>query len=173
MHNNSLVYKGLIKEFDENLNSVSTISAMYKIINFENKYFFAEELSTGCIFPIYYATTKGTVRLVNHFSHLLAGKYFAFFTVEPNEEKTFEYIVQESGLEKANVKPATYKEQQEYLDYHDSNPKIKRQLRKMEKENIYFYKLEYIKELITKQKEAKLDLLLNQIKEEDTQIDFK
>ena len=36
MHNNSLVYKGIIKEFDENLDSVSVTRAMYKIINIIN-----------------------------------------------------------------------------------------------------------------------------------------
>ena len=77
MHNNSLVYKGIIKEFDENLDSVSVTRAMYKIINIENKYYFAEEISTGCIFPIYYGLKQGNIKMADHFSHLQSGKYFA------------------------------------------------------------------------------------------------
>lgn len=173
MHNNSLVYKGIIKEFDENLDSVSVTKAMYKIINIENKYYFAEEISTGCIFPIYYGLKQGNIKMADHFSHLQSGKYFAFYPLKPSTEKLFEYIVNEQGLEQTNIKTATYKEQQEYLDYQDINPDIKEKIKKMEKENIYAYELDYIKEIIEKQKKGILNLPKIKPPRENKEIDFK
>lgn len=171
--NSSLVYKGIIKEFDENLDTVSVIRAMYKIINIENKYYFAEEISTGCIFPIYYGLKQGTIRIANHFSHLQSGKYFAFYPLKPNTEKLFEYIVSEEGLEQTNIKTATYKEQKEYLDYQDSNQEIKEKIKGMEKENIYAYELDYLKEIIEKHKKGLLNLKKIILPPKNNEKDFK
>ena len=48
-----MIYKGVIYEFDINNNTVSKLDVMYRIFNFDNIFFFAEEISTGCIFPVY------------------------------------------------------------------------------------------------------------------------
>ena len=46
-----MFYKGVITGLDLRFNTIEQSEAIYKIINFGDVYFFAQEISTGCIFP--------------------------------------------------------------------------------------------------------------------------
>ena len=54
-----ILYKGYIREFDRNVNQTAKEEIIYRIININDIFFFAEEISIGCIFPVYnYTSTK-------------------------------------------------------------------------------------------------------------------
>ncbi len=48
-----IIYKSYISEVTNDLQIVFSKKIYYRIINVDNTFFFAEEIATGAIFPIY------------------------------------------------------------------------------------------------------------------------
>ena len=82
---NNTIFKGYIKKINEELEIKKEEVIFFRIINIENKIFFAEEISTGAIFPIYYFSDNFISSFSTH-SHVKAGKYFVYCGVTPKDK---------------------------------------------------------------------------------------
>lgn len=142
------VYKGNIKKIDYRLQSSNELSIFFRIINFNNNIFFAEEVSTGCIFPVYCFKLRDESDFSYNFftsSYLERGMYFVFVPIISNELFKYEhrYKFIKGGMEHADID-----ELNEYLKCTFNNKEMQNRIRKLEKENTFMCDIELIKEKI-------------------------
>ena len=148
---NTMIFRGVIKEFDGRFFEGHCERAMYRIINFDDLFFFAEEISTGCIFPIYRRLVQnGNVKGVNCYSsYLKYGKYYAFCVLKMKEGELFKYSFDESCVQLGDFEIPSVDEVNRYLDLKKGDMRWKYQLRQMEASNEYMCDLNLIKEKIS------------------------
>jgi len=178
--NNETIFEGCIIEIDSYLNMKSQDNIMFKIINFNNLFFFAEEISTGCIFPIYSIAKRdeneskkyNEYNLKNHNSYLSIGKYYVFFPLESKE--LFKFCFQERFLEinKKGLSIPTIDEINDYLESNEDDIDWQNSIKDMESSNQFMKDLELIKEKIAELKEGQTIESLNIDKYEPQYINY-
>lgn len=166
------VYKGIIKKIDCSLYTTDELSIFFRLINFNNNTFFAEEASTGCIFPIY-CFTEREGNSFNFFtnSYLEHGLYFVYCPIDSNSMFKYEF---QSSFKERTIELADIDELNKYLRYTFNNKKTQNRIRELEKENIYFCDVELIKEEIKKLKTGNYIVpSRNNIRVYNSKIDLK
>lgn len=158
-----------IRQIDINLSSKTEEEIIFRIINFGNIYYFAQEISTGCIFPTYsfganYTSTSMPVRT---YSYIRLGKYFVFCPLEGSDD-TFKYCLDEafiSGKKKTYRQPSI-KEVNKYLEEKKGDIIWKRKIEEMEAQNEYMCDITLIKEKINqlRNNDNVLDIDFNKVK---------
>lgn len=185
--NDGTIYKGVLKEFTSRLESGKIIDIMYRIINFGDLYFFAEEISTGCIFPVYFIShyngnnsfNCNSFGMVNHTSLLLIGKYYAFWPLKIKKNQIFKYSLDKLTLERNGISSPTVEEVNQYLRKKKKDSMWRLELEKKESSNVYACDLNLIKEKITMLKddiesfEVDLDLIKPKYENYFPSIDLK
>lgn len=146
-----MFFKSTIQKFDRRLNMSEKKSVIYRVINFGNVYFFAQEISTGCIFPTYsFSVPNGKndydMRFRNY-SYLKSGKYFLYYPIA-HSEKIFEYSLNEDSLKKDTIDMPSVKEVNAYLKEKKKDKDWINMLKEMEAQNEYMCDLSLIKEKI-------------------------
>jgi len=121
---------------------------MYRIRNIDNKYFFAEEISTGAIFPIYSLAGGKNTFSIRTLSYLEYGKYFVYAGVDADCNTLGSYYF-DINDQKRNQKVPTIEEINKYLE--NAN-RIKRQIEKCESENKFICDRDIIKQVINSRK---------------------
>lgn len=147
------IFKAYITEYNSKFDYEETNEIIFRIVNFNNIYFFAEEISTGCIFPI--CTIDKSINnkesvIFNQFSFLYSGKYLINLPMVALED-SFGYELSKDC---------------NYLKYDISEEEIekylftriafwKKNIKKMESQNKYYCPLDQIKEKIIELKSKK------------------
>lgn len=166
-----MFYKGVIRSIDTNLITGEWIEAIYRIINFGDIYFFAQEISTGCIFPVYaFTSSKNIGNKFISLSHVEYGEYYAFM---PMDEKKGEIFKITLGKEKSSFKLATTEEINNYLRIKKSTYSWQEKMKKMEEANKYICGLSKIKEAISKLNDGELVFNPNFNEIVPTVVDYK
>lgn len=130
---------------------------IFRLINIDNIYFFAEEIVTGAIFPIYCLTEcKSNYDVsLNIFSYLESGKYFIYFPIEESTDEVLKY-----GYDLKEVKedednnlylPDEY-EVQTYINDKKDSFFWQRKMAKLEQANQYYCDLMTLKDVIATHK---------------------
>ena len=144
----NMLFKSQIIKIDEDNNVERTgTNIIYRIINFNNMYFFAQEITTGCIFPLYCfkknSHNNDTRQNFNSFSYITKGSYYIFSSIS-GSEKIFEYTLYDS---EHNIRPSI-EEVNAYLEKNEKNREWQKTLQSMEAENEYHCDINLIKEKI-------------------------
>lgn len=163
--NGETLYKGSISRIDDNLNAKAVQTIIYRLININNTYFFAEEITTGCIFPIYNFSfsseeTKKHVRFQT-FSYLRTGAYFVYFPITGSKD-IFKYSISEDKVNFANAPTPSIKEVNHYLNIYTRDSDRKEMIKLMEISNNYMCDIKLIKEKINLLKENNTMSFFNQ-----------
>lgn len=170
-------FKGQITQIHTNLKVSHKKEIIYRLINFGNIYFFAEEISTGCIFPIYCFSSDNQSTNIGfrHYSYIRNGKYFVFSPIG-RSDKFFEYKMDELHLKPNSIEVVGRKEVRKYLRSKRSDENWKKEIAEMESQNNYMCDLSVIKDKIkTIKKQENLDstLLKGTYEEYTPSIDLK
>lgn len=147
---NETYFKSKIRMINDSLYSIAGEEMIYRVINFGNIYFFAQEISTGCIFPTYcFSTDNGNNKNMNfkNFSYLKSGKYFLYFTLK-RSDNMFEYIFDDNGIKTGAFEIPTKKEIKLYLKEKKNNRAWIETLLELESRNLYMCDIIEIKEKI-------------------------
>lgn len=145
-----ILYKEYIREFDDNLNNKKIVEIIYRIISINDTLFFAEEISTGCIFPVYNYTNIEEIEeytggnIFKTYSYELVGKYYVFSDIDPTEN-TFKYTI---GTNNEGLQPSI-EEVNKYLRQKANNVIWERKIKAYEKQNHFSYDIETLKEAIS------------------------
>ena len=146
-------FKSNIRKINSSLDSTIEEQVIYRVINFGNIYFFAQEISTGCIFPIYSFSPNSVDRYKMSFkccSYIKNAKYFLFYPTK-YIDKVFEYHFNEESVDnnKSDFKIPSVKEINKYLKEKKNNTLWERKIRTMESENEYMCDISLIKNKIS------------------------
>lgn len=167
----NIFFKSKMRNIDARLTTTHEKEMIYRIINFGDVYFFAQEISTGCIFPTYCFTGKdeknyNDVRF-RSYSYLKNGKYFLFYPTT-NTDEIFKYCFKEDSIEKNAFEIPSVREINIYLSEKRKDNEWRKTLQAMELKNEYLCDLSLIKEKIAALKicEYRLDLDFNNVKPE-------
>ena len=163
-----MFYKSDICMIDSELYTNDHIEVICKIINFGDIYFFAQEISTGCIFPIYCFKrlddkSAGFVSA----SYLQFGKYYAYVPMRKKANDNFKFTIVVNN----DFKLATVDEVNNYLKEKNATYSWRKKMEQMEATNKYFCDLSEIKNAISKLNDGVLDFNFNDI--EPTIVDYK
>lgn len=163
-----MFYKGGITRVDGNINTHDRIEAIYRIINFGDIYYFAQEISTGCIFPVFtfnYVEKDG-VRFISP-SHVVYGEYYAFMPMSRKKDEIFKIVMTYNEY----ISLATVDEVNNYLKEKNATYSWRKKMEQMEATNKYFCDLSEIKNAVSKLNDGVLDFNFNDI--EATIVDYK
>ena len=144
----NMLFKSQIIKIDEDNKTERTgTNIIYRIINFNNMYFFAQEITTGCIFPLYCfrknSHNNDTRQNFNSFSYITKGSYYIFASIS-GSKKIFEYTLNDSAHD---IRPSI-EEVNAYLEKNEKNREWQKILQSMEAENEYHCDINLIKEKI-------------------------
>lgn len=150
---NETFFKSSIRKIDSDLNITSEEQVIYRVINFGNLYFFAQEISTGCIFPVYSFGPNGDDHTRVSFrcnSYIKNAKHFLFYPTK-YIDKVFEYHFNEKFIynNKQDFKMPSIKEVNKYLKENRNNDSWERKMKTMELENQYMCDISLIKNKIS------------------------
>ena len=153
---NNCFMKEYIREFDGGLNQIKKEAVIYRIISIDNLYYYAEEISTGCIFPIYNfetvdnSYTGGTIFHTQ--SNVKIGKYFCYCPLVP-DNTPFKFNISKDKDDMSGVMIPSVREVNSYLKEKSRNSTWKDTLKRYEQENKYFCDIEVIKQILMVAKE--------------------
>lgn len=116
---------------------------IFKLINIDNIHFFAEEISTGCIFPIYYVSPFEGRVFYQNISYVYSAKWFVLLPIKAYTKENFRYKVNSDDLEYPSAD-----EINKYLMSKSKTGYWKSLMENMEKENHYMCSIKLIKEKI-------------------------
>lgn len=165
-----MFYKGVIRSIDTNLITGEGIEAIYRIINFADIYFFAQEISTGCIFPVYaFTSSKNNGNKFISLSYVEYGEYYAFMPMDEKKGEIFKITLAKNS----SFKLATTEEINNYLRIKKSSYSWQEKMKKMEEANKYICGLSKIKEAISKLNDGELVFNPNFNEIVPTVVDYK
>lgn len=157
MEKDDLIFKSNIYSIDSKNSKRSThVEILYRIVEAGKGFFFAQEISTGTIFPVYSFTFDYTIPedeqgLYFNFatnSYLIIGKYFVFGAIS-GKNNSFEYFFDVNAQKKSH-ELATITEVNNYLSKKRNNLSWLNKLQFFERKNKYFCDIEMIKRNITR-----------------------
>ena len=140
------IFYGTLKEIDERNYICNYKDIMYRIINFNDTFFFAEEIATGCIFPIYYInepTDKeeqfdyNVFGFNNHHSLLKIGKHYVLMPLKEKENSLFKYEIDEDALKKTKTEIVNEKQANTYIQSKRESTQWLRELEKKEIDKVF------------------------------------
>jgi len=148
--NNQFIFKSYITTINrenETTSQKNTYGEMlFRIINIDDTYFIAEEISSGCIFPTYAFGNKQKSRndgnSFNKFCPLSFGKYFIYIPVY-HEDNILKYSVSYDELQLAD-----FNEVNEYLKEKEKNTHFQRIIHGLELANGDVNELEMLKKTV-------------------------
>lgn len=146
--NKETIFSGYIKEVGSSYNQ-NEQNIYFRLINFNNLYFYAEEIATGAIFPICNNRDSG----FREYSFTNRVRYYVTFPLEVSD-KLFEFKIQEEVLKYSGIELPTIDEINTYLKNAKNSWNIIRNITRMEHKNEYFCGLKTIKEHIAKLQEG-------------------
>lgn len=151
MKDSDLIFKGDIFWIDTNVNLVPYQEILYRIVSVEQKHFFAQEISTGSIFPIFEFWDEKSFsdekmndyfRIISN-SYLKYGKFFVFGSVKGKKDKLEYYF--DVDVQKTLHELVSVQEVNEYLEKREKDKNWFEELQEMENENYYFCDKELLK----------------------------
>lgn len=157
--NNDIYMKEYIRQFNKNLDETIKDEIIYRVVNINNMYYYGEEISTGCIFPIYYFTNSGHKNYnggvtFHSQSNALWGKYFVYCSLQSHKERPFQFSAE---VNRTSKEAATVEEINQYLKEKRRDTRWQKKIKEMEEENRYYCELNLIKNLINNEKEKELE----------------
>ena len=146
------IYKSVIKLITHNRESNTNTKIMYRIKNVKG-YYFAEEISTGAIFPTYtfYVASKEKKFNMNTNSYIKNGKYFIFCALSALKTGIAPYYFDKKAQEEI-VETPSKDEINEYLSR--SGYDFESQIKAYEAENEFLCDREIIKKAINEKKNS-------------------
>ncbi|MBQ9072777.1 MAG: ATP-dependent Clp protease ATP-binding subunit [Bacilli bacterium] len=124
------------------------IKIIFRLINFNNMYYFAEEISTGCIFPIFNCVdTKEDESKLKTFSYLKEGKNFVFYPLV-GSNSPFKYKLDRLDRDFKSLKSVNSREINEYLNEKEEDMDWITMLYDLEAQNEFMCDINLIKEKI-------------------------
>ncbi len=140
-------------EYVYNIFEDDKVEIMYRIISINDQLLYAEEISTGCIFPIcaQFRTNDGKSLMFLTFSYLLSGKYYIGGFWLTNNTSLGRIIFDEETQKSKEDCPST-DEIDEYLSRRENDNDFKNLMLSRESENRYLCDLAIIKAEIRKLK---------------------
>jgi len=173
--NDGTVYKGAIYKFKCNLTNEEQNEVFFRIYSFNGAFFFAEEISTGCIFPVFAFSPlnlneenfSGYNFITN--SYLNKGSYFIYFPI--GSENLFEYCLDKKDREQLEL--ANVDDLNNYLEEKIDNRKWFREIKIMESKNEYLCDIDILKEEIKKIKNVDNIYGVNRKKSYTSKISLK
>lgn len=150
MKNEKTIFKGFLYKIDTNINEIKEEEIFYHIIKIDvdsNKYFFAEEISTGCIFPVFYSADIKRYASFFSPSYLRYGNYFVYTYIMGYNYKLGGYYF-DINMQKTIACVPTQKEIEIYLDNRKNNFIWRRKIETMAKKNIFWCDIDEIKKII-------------------------
>ena len=130
--NKETIFSGYIKEVGSGYNQ-NEQNIYFRLINFNNLYFYAEEIATGAIFPICNNSDSG----FKEYSFTNRVRYYVTFPLEVSD-KLFEFKIQEEVLKYSGIELPTIDEINTYLKNAKNSWNIIRNITRMEHKNEYF-----------------------------------
>ena len=157
--NDSTVYWGLLEEISPDGDKISSEYICYRLINIDDMYFYAEEITTGCIFPIcsYYEQTREYSRLtsIRQQSNLKKGQYYICLPLKAKDGDIFRYSIEDEHKQEV----ATLKEVKDYLESTRHDIDFQNEMMTKEQANKYFCELKELKNQIFLLKGGKTEIL--------------
>lgn len=170
MKNNETFFKGKIKRIDYCFDTYSVEDIIFRVVNVDGIYFFAEEITTGSIFPIYEFIGKRNSKgiLFKTTSYLENGRYFVYYPLIA-DKTIFKCKLDERPGSLDGLKIASYDEINRYLRRKLNNKEWKQKLSNLEKTNTFMCDLKLLKEKISlvKKEEFKINFDSNKIEYDD------
>lgn len=166
MTTNEIFYKGDIEQIDYEYNKKTMEKIIFRVINVDGVHFFAEEISTGCIFPIYeFVSGVGRSILFKTTSYIEKGIHFVFYPLVA-DDTVFKYKLDERPESLINLDVVSIDEINKYLKEKNSDTFWKRKIGALEKSNRYMCDIGLIKDKVNTLKDGKgiINFNVNDIK---------
>lgn len=145
---NENIFKGYITKVENNLSNVDEDVIFFRLLNYKNIYFFAEEVTTKCIFPVFsFAPTKSDNKnslKIRINSYLSYGKYYVYCPLKFNGS-VFELCLNKDNLYPGIMEYADEDDLNYYLSTKGKNKTWLDKIKNREKLNCYFCDIELIK----------------------------
>jgi len=157
-----IFFKETIRQFNSKSNYTTLEEIIYKIENINNIYFYAKEISTGAIFPIYnFANIENKLYnggiIFRTQSNTMYGKNFVFCPLSPCDNPFYFYVNKE-GFEKLIP---SIDEINKYIKEKKNDKKWKKKIRELEEENKYYCDLSLIKNILGNEQNKELESIKN------------
>ena len=152
MNENDVIFKDCIMTVKGEFKSKSLdIDIFYRVIKIDDKCFVAEEISTGCIFPIFgFCNKEFEIDCISFQcrSYLKVGKYFVFANVVGENNRIGNYYLNVEA-QKELVGCPTIEEINAYLAKNKGNEDFKNLMKFYEGANVFWCDIDIIKEKIS------------------------
>lgn len=132
-------------------NEKKLIEVIVRIISIDNRYFFAEEISTGCIFPIFNCINSKFFNnkiYMHSFSYMNCCKYPVFFPLVGSDDD-LKFIVDVHDRDFNDLGFPDKTEISLYLKNMKKDRKIRKQIIEMESQNEYLCDINVIKNIVS------------------------
>ena len=139
----SHIYKFSTKGKEDNV--------IFRIVNVKNKYYFAEEISTGCIFPIYNFVRTSNEEIKHNIKHEFSyanGVSCGVFFPLIGSQDSFKFILDEQDEDFDSISFPNKFEVKKYLRDKLKDNDFQERIRNYEKKNVYFCDIDVIKSTI-------------------------
>lgn len=141
------VIKGKIRKINMQKRASEAIeNIFFRIKKIDDLYYYAEEISTGSIFPIYNFIKNSDNKTILHtFSYIKSGEYFVFYPLI-GTGSIFKYGLDKNDEDIDCISSPTSKEIEKYLKEKKDDEAWKNEMKKFEERNTYFCDINLIKE---------------------------
>ncbi len=137
---------------DENVVKDKLKLIMYRLISLDNQFLFAEEIATGCIFPIGVFFANPDKKMFKEFSYAGLANYYIYIYVNMRYSNLGEIYIDEEKQKIGTYVP-TMDEVNAYLAEKRNDIEFQKKIKQYERGNIYLCNLEIIKRKIAELKD--------------------
>lgn len=167
----NIIYKGYLYQYTIDAESNNQKQEIYfRLINIENNYYFAEEISTGCIFPIYNQLDNGMYHSFSLSVLSNNSSYINFPIIKNVNNNAFGCNLKQNLDLSDDITIPSIEEINSYLDKTSKNDTWKNELKKIEAKTEYLSNLPLIKDRIRISKEITRINTKTQRKTEKTEV---
>ena len=122
---------------------------IFRIIKIKDTYYFAEEISTGCIFPIFNCTlSKNTNKKITHYYSFVNNCVYGVFFPLIGSNNEFNYILDENDEDFSDIGFPNKLEVANYLKTKKKDLEFQQKIKDMESKNEFFCDINFIKDTI-------------------------
>jgi len=140
----------IVVDENDRIQKENTEMIMFRVIEL-NGYYFAEEIVTGCIFPICNIYQTGSIKAFKEFSGISIGRYY-ICDIKFNKGNNFGEIILDEQNQRGSIQYPSIDEINKYLGRRENSRRFSMMMISYQNSNVYLGDISFVKDEINKLK---------------------
>ncbi len=140
----------IVVDENDRIQKKDTEMIMFRVIEL-NGYYFAEEIVTGCIFPICNIYQTGSIKAFKEFSGISIGRYY-ICDIKFNKGNNFGEIILDEQNQRGSIQYPSIDEINKYLGRRENSRRFSMMMISYQNSNVYLGDISFVKDEINKLK---------------------